>query len=238
MSVCVCVCLCVSVFVWTCVLLSFFWERFGLGVFVSDCFARGMSVRKLSGSCETGYEISFQSTPSQIYIHVIVCVCAMPACVCVSSCARSPGGEWRRLCSRWTESDRGGERWSEFLVKAAGQWGRQKLIREAASFTTPQLDQLCVCRQQISWPWQSVKGVFFLWSVCVCVRVCVCTCLSPSTRRRMLPLLSSSVWLAHPNKPHANYHLWKATSSQTSVNWMTICKRHLKRSGCSEAKRV
>ena len=73
-------------------LLSFFWERFGLGVFVSDCFARGMSVRKLSGSCETGYEISFQSTPSQIYIHVIVCVCAMPACVCFLMCEKPRRG--------------------------------------------------------------------------------------------------------------------------------------------------
>lgn len=128
--------------------------------------------------------------------------------------------KWRRSCSRWTESDRRREQWSEFRVKAAGQWGRQKLIREAASFTTPQLDRLwaCVCARvcmqaanQLALP---VSESVFVW--------CVCVCIYPpcSTGHHTLPLLCSSIWLARPNQPHTNYHLCKATSSkQVSIVW-------------------
>lgn len=71
----------------------------------------------------------------------------------VFSVAQESPRKGKKLCSRWTESDRGRERCTEVLGKAAGQRGRQKLIREAASFTTPQLDRVCVsvCRQNISW---------------------------------------------------------------------------------------
>lgn len=53
--------------------------------------------------------------------------------------------------------------------------------------------------------------------------------MSPSTKHDTVPLLPSSIWLAHPNNPHTNYHLWKATSAEQNVNWMTIHKQHLRR---------
>lgn len=71
------------------------------------------------------------------------------------SSPKAPFKQSRRRAGGWAA---GGQRaiwgrkcWSEFLVKAAGQWGRQKLIREAASFTTPQLDQFCasVCERRM-----------------------------------------------------------------------------------------
>lgn len=71
-----------------------------------------------------------------------------------------------RSCAAGGQRAIEGERCTEALDKAAGQWGRQKLIREAASFTTPQLDHVCVClcvrvcRQHIRWPWHQLKGVF------------------------------------------------------------------------------
>lgn len=85
---------------------------------------------------------------------------------CVFSLAQESPEKSQKLCSRWTESDRGRERCTEALDNAAGQWGRQKLIREAAFFTTPQLDHVCVClrvrvcRQHVRWPWHQLKGVF------------------------------------------------------------------------------
>lgn len=128
--------------------------------------------------------------------------------------------KWRRSCSRWTESDRRREQWSEFLVKAAGQWGTQKLIREAASFTTPQLNRLCasvcarVCVQAANLVALPVSESVFVWCVCVCIY------LPCSTGHHTLPLLSSCIWLTCPNKPQTNYHLWKATSSkQVSIVW-------------------
>lgn len=82
-------------------------------------------------------------------------------------------GDSGRLCSRWTESDRGKrERWSEILVKAAGQWGRQKLIRATASFTTPQLDQFCVqAANQLAVTECERCGLFFFLSLRFCGRV-------------------------------------------------------------------
>lgn len=141
--------------------------------------------------------VLWMSTRAGIYIHVIACVCVTPVCF---SLVQESQEKWRRSCSRWTESDRRRERWSEFLVKAAGQWGRQKLIREAASFTTPQLDRLCACvharvcvqaANQLALP---VSESVSVWCVCVCIyHPC-------STGHHTLPLLSSSIWLAHPNK--------------------------------------
>lgn len=199
------------------------WKCLCLCVFVSDRFAGACPFTNCKDLVKLFiYEISLQTTPAWIHIHIMAHVCAKSVCFLLCKKPR------RRLCSRWTESDRGKERWSELLVKAAGQWGGQKLIREAVSFTSPQLDQLCVRGQRIGWLWKSLKGVFVCLHACVCVRLCVYL----PARGIALPPLSSSIWLAHPNKPHANYHLWRAWEShflRTSVNWMTIYKWHLRR---------
>lgn len=204
-----------------CVCLSLHYVR----VFVSDCFAEACPYTNCVDLVKL---VLWNLFPNHSSLDSYSCHGPCLCKTCVFSLVQEAQEERRRLCSRWTESDRGRERWSEFLVKAAGQWGRQKLIREAASFTTPQLDHLCVRGQQFSWLWQSLKGVF----VCPCMCVCVCLCVYLPARGNPLPPLPSSIWLAHPNKPHANYHLWRASESHflwTSVNWMTISKWHLRR---------
>lgn len=144
-------------------------------------------------------ESSLRSAPSGIYVPVWSCFFHGR---CVFSLAQESPEKSKKLCSRWTESDRGRERCTEALDKAAGQWGRQKLIREAASFTTPQLDHVCVFVCVSACADSTSAGHDTSWKVYLLV--CVRLCLSPSMRHRWLPLLSSSIWLARPNKPHTN----------------------------------
>lgn len=115
-------------------------------------------------------ESSLRSAPSGIYVPVWSCFFHGR---CVFSLAQESPEKSKKLCSRWTESDRGRERCTEALDKAAGQWGRQKLIREAASFTTPQLDHVCVfvcvsaCAAHPLAMTPAERCI--CWSACVCV---------------------------------------------------------------------
>lgn len=163
------------------------------------------------------------------------CLCLCKACV--FPLVQEAQEERRRLCSRWTESDRERERWSEFLVKAAGQWGRQKLIREAASFTTPQLDQLFVCVRARVCAQAANQLAVTESERCVCLSVHVCVYVFISQHEASLaPLFSppsfGSLTQTNPTLITSSGKPLLPNKCQLDDNFQAT----LEESGCSEAK--
>lgn len=113
-------------------------------------------------------ESSLRSAPAGIDVPVWSCFFRGR----VFSLAQESPEKSQKLSSRWTESDRGRERCTEALDKAAGQWGRQKLIRSSPLYNSP--IRSCVCLSACLCVQTTHPLAMTPAERCICGSACVC----------------------------------------------------------------